>query len=251
MIRASSNNQFVGQQLIYYPACASTNTVAMQLVHENKLQEGSVVITDHQTAGRGQRDNHWEAAPGQNLTFSVVFYPGLPVSLQFYLNIIASLAVTDALYFSISKLFKVKWPNDILYLNNKLCGILIQNNLKGNKIQSVVMGIGINVNQNQFSYSQASSLSLITGKKIEREEILSEVLGFLEKRYNQLADRDLSELKSDYLERLYRLDETHYFADQDGEFEGRIRGIDENGCLLVWAKGEMRSYNFKEVRYIE
>lgn len=251
MIRISPNSQFVGQQLIYYPACASTNTVAMQLVNENKVQEGSVVITDHQTAGRGQRDNHWEAAPGQNLTFSIVFYPNLPASLQFYLNIIASLAVTDALFACISKRFKVKWPNDIFYLNNKVCGILIQNNLKGNKIQSVVMGIGINVNQNHFSYPQASSLSLISGKTIKREGILSEVLQSLEVRYSQLADRDLSELKYAYLERLYWLDETHYFANQDGKFEGMIRGIDDNGCLLVWTKEEMRSYNFKEIRFIE
>lgn len=250
MNRFSIHTQFIGQQFIYHPVCPSTNTEAMRLVNENKVQEGAVIITDHQMAGRGQRDSQWESEAGQNLTFSVVLYPELPVSRQFYLNMIASLAVTDALLTFINKSIKIKWPNDIFYANNKVCGILIQNNLKTNKIQSTVIGIGINVNQIRFSYPKATSLSLISGKTIHREEILSNLLNFLEIRYIQLNNNELADLKYAYMERLYWFNETHWFADQSGEFKGIIRDVNENGQLEVWTEGMMRSYNFKEIKYI-
>lgn len=250
MNRFSIHTQFIGQQLIYHPVCPSTNTEALQLISENKAREGAVVITDHQTAGRGQRDNRWESEAGQNLTFSVVLYPDVPVSKQFYLTTIAALAVTDALRNTISKSVKIKWPNDILCMNNKLCGILIQNNLKVNKIQSTVIGIGININQTHFSYPHATSLSLISGKTIVREEILLSLLNFLEKRYVQLRKEEFANLMSAYLERLYWLQEKRRFADQYGEFEGIIRGVHEDGQLQVWTGDRMRSYNFKEIKYV-
>lgn len=250
MNRFSIPTQFIGQQLIYHTACPSTNTEALQLINANKVREGAVIITDHQTAGRGQRDNHWESEAGQNLTFSVVLYPDLPVSKQFYLTIIASLAVTDALLTTVNKPIKIKWPNDILCLNNKLCGILIQNNLKANKIQSTVLGIGINVNQTEFSYPNATSVSFISGKTIEREEILLNLFNFLEKRYIQLKNGESEALMSAYLERMYWLHERRRFADQTGEFEGIIRGVNENGQLQVWTGDRMRSYYFKEIKYM-
>lgn len=250
MNRFSIRTQFIGQTLIYYPVCPSTNTEALRLVNEDKVQEGAVIITDHQTAGRGQRDSHWESEARQNLTFSVVLYPGLPVSRQFYLNIISSLAVSDALLAYSNTMTKIKWPNDILYLNNKLCGILIQNNLKANKIQSTVIGIGINVNQVQFSYPNVTSLSRISGKAIDREELLLNLLNFLEKRYFQLKSNVLEDLKNTYLERLYWLNEKRRFTDEAGEFEGIIRGINEHGQLQVHTDKGVQEYNLKEIKYM-
>ncbi len=250
MNRISIPTQFVGQQWLYYPVCPSTNTEALRLVNENKVQQGAIVITDHQTAGRGQRDNTWEAAPGQNLTFSIVLYPALPVTLQYHLSIMASLAVTDALHACQYDRIQIKWPNDIFYLDNKVCGILIQNNLKNNKIQSVVVGIGINVNQMHFSNPKATSLSLIQGKTVEREEILSKVLYFLEKRYRQLENRAVEYLEQDYLKNMYWINESHQFADPSGVFDGIIRGINAYGQLLVETGGDLRSYGLKEIRYV-
>ncbi len=249
MFKSFTHTQFVGRQLFYEPACPSTNHLAMQLIAENKIQEGGLIIADEQTAGRGQRNNRWESAPGQNLTFSVVFYPELPVVRQFYLNIIASLAVTDVLHQQVNKAIKIKWPNDIFYRVNKLCGILIQNNLKNNKIQSVVMGIGINVNQTQFSYPTATSLALIGGKTIDRGLILSALVSFLEIRYLQLIGGQFDTLEKLYLERLFRLHEPHRYADRQGNFEGIITGIDQDGRLEVQRAGGMRYYDFKEIQY--
>lgn len=249
MNRFSINTQFIGQQQLYYPACPSTNAEALRLVNKNKPEEGTVIITDHQTAGRGQRDNHWESEAGLNLTFSVIIYPELPVMHQFYLNMIASLAVADTLALAYQHV-KVKWPNDILFTDKKLCGILIQNNLRINKIQSSVMGIGINVNQTGFSYSKATSLALISGKTVRREEILSGLLENLEKRYLQLKNGNFLTLKTNYLQKLYWLYEERWFADEAGEFTGEIVGMDESGQLMIRTARELRKYGIKEVKYL-
>src|SRR5690606_17055475 len=111
---------FIGKDTIFLPMCHSTNDMAADLLKENKIKEGAVVITNKQVAGRGQRGAAWESQPGKNLTFSVVFEPDFLESVQnFLLTIFTSLGLTDTLL-NISPDFKIKWPNDIFYNNRKV-----------------------------------------------------------------------------------------------------------------------------------
>ena len=250
MLRISFNTSCIGRQFLHYPVIASTNELAMQKLADYSLQDGALVVAELQTAGRGQRDASWEATEGLNLTFTVALYPGLEVEHQFYLNIMTALAVTDSLKNALGEPLSIKWPNDIYYHQSKLCGILIQNNLKVNKIQSSAVGIGLNVNQLHLENSQAVSLKYITKYSWDKVVLLQEIAQNLENRYFQLKSRQFRNLKYDYLSLLYRKDEWHDFKDTDGAFSGMILGIDEQGKLVVNRQNKLKYYDFKEITYI-
>ncbi|NJL14263.1 MAG: biotin--[acetyl-CoA-carboxylase] ligase [Microscillaceae bacterium] len=111
----SFNTLIIGQKFIDLPNCHSTNDVAQQIIREGSPVEGTVIYTEHQTAGRGQRGNRWEAAPGQNLTFSVIVSPYfLAADQQFFLSMAVALATRKALLaYCEPEELKIKWPNDL------------------------------------------------------------------------------------------------------------------------------------------
>lgn len=246
-----ANNTFIGKQIVYLPSCHSTNDIAAKMVPEGKLLEGHVIITDEQTAGRGQRGNSWEATPGQNLTFSVLLKPSfLPLNSQFYLNILSSLAITDTLNVYISEGLAIKWPNDIYYGKSKLGGILTENTLRNGKIEHTIIGIGLNINQQHFSSPKASSLALICDRQFALEAILAELLAHLENRYLQLKNHHYNRLRKEYLEKLYWMGETKLFKDTD-YFTGTICGIDDIGQLMIETGDGIKKFGIKEVSFIE
>ncbi|MEK6479221.1 biotin--[acetyl-CoA-carboxylase] ligase [Catalinimonas sp. 4WD22] len=258
----SFNTQFIGRQFLHFPVCDSTNAVVMQKLAssqaENRLENGAIVLADFQSAGRGQRNAQWTASPGLNLTFTIALFPSLLVQQQFYLNIITTLAIADSLKPHLdesvserpSRRLKIKWPNDLYYDDYKLCGILIQNNLKVNMIQSCAIGIGLNVNQLHFDNLQATSLKTITKSSWNREDVLKEIALNFEERYFQLKAMELSQLKTEYLAQLYWFDEWHTFQDQQGTFRGKIIDVLEGGELLVEREAIRKQYQLKEITYL-
>ena len=246
-----ANNTFVGKQIVYLPSCHSTNDIAAKMVPQGELLEGGVVITDEQTSGRGQRGNTWEAAKGLNLTFSVLFKPSfLPVTSQFYLNILSSLAIADTLSVHMPDGMAIKWPNDIYWGQAKLGGILTENALRNGRIEHTIIGIGLNINQQDFSSPNASSMALICGRQFALEQILAELLAHLETRYLQLKNRLYGRLKAEYLKKLYWMGEKRVFKDTE-YFGGTICGIDDTGQLMIKASDGIKTFGVKEVSFIE
>jgi BirA family biotin operon repressor/biotin-[acetyl-CoA-carboxylase] ligase len=119
--------------------------------------EGTVVITDNQYSGRGQRGNLWISEPGKNLTFSVLLKPNVRPDQQFVLTQVVALAVADYITTKTNAV-KIKWPNDILVSDKKICGILIESSLSGAVVQFVIAGAGLNINQTVFQNPRATSL---------------------------------------------------------------------------------------------
>lgn len=246
-----ANTLFIGKKTVFLPTCHSTNDIAASLVPQNDIYEGTVIVTENQTSGKGQRGNDWEAGPKMNLTFSVILRPVfLQISDQFYLNIIISLAIYDLLEKHLPHGLKIKWPNDIYYNDNKLGGILIENTIKNNKIESTIAGIGLNVNQTKFRYVDAISLSMILGKRLNLENLLNDLLVKIEKRYLQLKSGARGQLQEGYLHRLYWLNEDHIFKGQ-GFFNGVIKGIGNTGKLAIEVDGEVKYFDLKEVKFIK
>jgi BirA family biotin operon repressor/biotin-[acetyl-CoA-carboxylase] ligase len=243
----------VGQSLVFMPECHSTNDEALQRIRASKTPEGTVIITDNQTKGRGQRSNVWITSPGVNLTFSIILTPSfLPVKDQFYLNMAISLGIADCIQHLIpQKIVRIKWPNDIIIDDKKVCGILIENQLSGQRIQHSVVGIGLNVNQTQFEFNKASSLQALSGKTFPLAETLEVLLERIEARYLMLRNQHLHKLHADYLSVMYWLNEHHIFSDAYNQFEGKIIGVDEIGRLRIQVGGEVKIFSVKEVNYLQ
>lgn len=215
--------------------------------------EGTVIITDNQTAGRGQRGNSWEASKGENLTFSLILKPSfLKASDQFQLNVAISMGVFDFLNEFIDENLKVKWSNDLYYLDKKMGGILIENSLQGYFIGHSIIGIGLNINQTEFKNERATSLRKITQNplKYDLSELLKKLLESIEANYLTIKNNTFESLKNRYLTNLYRLDEFHYYKRNGQQFLGQIRGIDETGKLGIENDGNINYFDFKEVEFV-
>ena len=250
----SPQTLFTGQQIIWLPECASTNAEAQALIVKNSATDGCTVITDKQTAGRGQRGNRWEAAPGENLTLSVIWKPTfIAATEQFQLSQAVALGVLDwaCALLGPDAALRVKWPNDIFFGNQKLGGILIENTLSGAKIQYSIVGVGLNVNQREFGVPTATSLALITGRAYPLPQQAARLLECLEGRYLQLRAGRLSQLRYDYLQALYRYQQRHAYEVDGERVQGQIVGVDETGRLAVEINGQLRTFGLQEIRYIQ
>jgi BirA family transcriptional regulator, biotin operon repressor / biotin---[acetyl-CoA-carboxylase] ligase len=214
--------------------------------------EGAVVYTYHQTAGRGQYGNRWESEAGKNIAMSILLKPRfLEARQQFELNKAVSLAVHDVL-FNYTEGVSVKWANDIFIGEKKICGILIQNNISGTRLEASVIGIGINVNQLNFQdLPYASSLKLETGKTFILEHIVEAICQAVEKRFWQLKSGYFTQLGEEYLSKLYRYGEDALYQKTDNTyFQGKIVGISETGKLCLETKLGLVEYRIKEIKFV-
>jgi len=236
----------MGQSLVYVPECHSTNSEALKLFLDNaQVAEGTVIITDNQTVGRGQRGNTWESEAEKNLTFSIILKPTfLHPKDQFKLNMAVSLGLYDYLTSQVKDV-KIKWPNDMMLDDKKTCGMLIENQISGQLIQSSIVGIGLNVNQQSFSLPTPTSLAIKKRHEFVLNEVLAELLQCIEGRYLQL--RAHIDLKQEYVAALYGVGERRNFKSSDEIFEGVITGIDSVGLLEVEIGGKKRYFDLKQI----
>jgi BirA family transcriptional regulator, biotin operon repressor / biotin---[acetyl-CoA-carboxylase] ligase len=249
--KTAEHTLFIGKNIVFVPECASTNDLALRLLQTTPTTEGTIVITDSQTAGRGQRGNTWVAAAKQNLTFSLILKPTfLPIKDQFFLNVFTSLALRDYLKSKMAEEVQIKWPNDILVNRKKIAGILIENQLQGNVLSTTMVGVGLNVLQKEFSIATATSLASITNQLFELSTELHSLLSFLEARYMQLRQNRFTELLKDYLTNLYQIHQKHLYKYNDRVFEGTIIGIDEIGKLKMETPEGVKHFGLKEISYM-
>jgi BirA family biotin operon repressor/biotin-[acetyl-CoA-carboxylase] ligase len=242
---------FLGKNIVFVPECPSTNDLAATLLPLTSTVEGTVVITHHQTAGRGQRGNTWQAEAGQNLTFSLIVKPVfLPVKDQFYLTVATTLGIHDYLKAKGVEDVKIKWPNDVLAEGRKICGILIENQVQGSSLTSSIIGIGVNILQENFYAPSATSLKKITGEKYMLPAEFEALIAAIEVRYLKLRQGKRSELLQEYLQVLYQINERKNYRSLEEEFEGTIIGVDEIGKLQVSTTTGVRTFDLKEIQYM-
>ena len=174
----------------------STNQYC-ELLNLSETEEFTVIVARTQTAGIGQRGNHWEAEPGKNLTFSLVLKPTwLPIADQYQLTKAVSLGIAEYLMPLIKegdRRVRIKWPNDIYVDDKKICGILITHRIAGGQIAASVVGVGLNVNQIDFPewVPNPTSLCLLTGQEWPLDETLEKMLDCIAYRYNGLQNNPI------------------------------------------------------------
>lgn len=230
---------------------SSTNDYASELVRREFVADFTVVMTDFQEKGRGQRGNTWVSAAGQNLLFSVVLHPRqMPIKEQFILSQTVSIALSEVVSLYCDSVC-IKWPNDIYVGDRKIAGILIENSINKKEIETTIIGIGLNVNQLLFEGApNPTSLRAELGKEQNRDEILQQFLSRFRQLYASML-RDPETIRRIYKERLYQRGKRSQYKDATGIFSGLIIDVAIGGQLLIAdANGDIRRYYFKEVEYL-
>jgi len=243
----------MGKQIISLPSCHSTNDLMAQMSAKNQLHEGAIIVTEHQTKGKGQRGNQWNSPKGQNLTFSIFLKPQfLSAIQQFELNRMVSLALLDVVR-SLNPEAKVfvKWPNDLMLNRKKVAGILIENSINQQGISESIVGIGLNVNQIENILPTATSLAQQLGKEYDLDELLLKIVHRLEHYYLILRSADYRVIHEVYASNLYLKDKVAYYEDAISKFNGIIRKVYPDGVLEIEDEaGVLKKYQFKEVRLL-
>lgn len=238
---------------IHLEETGSTNSYFKLLREKGNVDAFTVATAEYQSAGRGQRGNFWESERTRNLTFSIYIRPAfLLAKKQFLLSQIISLSIKEELD-RYATGFCIKWPNDIYHNEQKICGILIENNLTEDRISESIIGIGVNINQQIFNSTAPNPVSLrkITGDEYDREMILKHILCRFYDYYRMLEKESLTELANKYHKALFRKEGFHLFSDKNGKFSAKTQRVEPDGTLvLLDTKGCERNYNFKEVSFI-
>ena len=233
---------------------SSTNTELKQRQLKKPLPEGSIVMADFQTHGRGQAGNTWYSGKGNNLLFSFLLYPhSVMAKDQFIISRIVSLALKNMLDTYIVGV-TIKWPNDIYWNNKKIAGMLIENSLTGQHIDFTIVGIGLDVNEEEFPKELPNPISMkqITGITYDRKEVLTAFFREFFLLYRALQIGEVDSIEHEYMKHLYRNDNPHWFEDKDGRFKATIKNVMSTGHLVLetFPDKEERIYAFKEVTFV-
>jgi len=227
-----------GSEIFAFDLIDSTNLKAKALAREG-VSEGTIVIAEEQTAGRGRLDRPWFSERGKNLTFSLIIKPRIKIEYNGVLSLYAGLAVAQAIQNVLHVIPQCKWPNDVLLGDKKLCGILSEAILMNGILEGVIIGIGINVNQTFFPEEikqTATSLSLNAGKQFNRFEVLAAVLERLEILYGDIQKGLLKNILDGW-KRYCSIFGKEILVSQNGQIiKGIATGLDEDGGLLMQTK---------------
>ena len=246
--------------LIKLDAINSTNEYLKDNIQKNHSKETQVAYTFNQTKGKGQRGKVWTSEPDKNIALSVIFYPkNINVKDQFVLSMQFSLFILNTLKSLDIPNLKIKWPNDIMSGNSKICGILNETKVKGSFIESFIIGFGININQvNFYDLPNASSLKLIKNIDYDLQGIVSLIFQNLKKHdyltnaLKEFSENEFQKLNHQYHLNLYKKGEFVQFISYEKEiFCAKILEVNKKGVIKVQKEDKtIKVYNFQEIKMI-
>jgi len=236
-IAAALKTVFVGRAVHYYPTLASTNGTAFELGRAN-APDGTVVIADAQTGGKGRLGRRWESPPGLNLYTSIILRPPIAPVRAHHLTFVAAVSVAGCVAGFIGRRPAVKWPNDILIDSRKAAGILLEMDSEPDRVNFVVIGIGINANMKAEAMpaairKTATSVACARGQRVDRAALACALYSELEKWYKIYLDGGLAPVLDAW---------RGYFASEGRQVrvaafgravEGVCAGVDVDGALLI------------------
>jgi BirA family biotin operon repressor/biotin-[acetyl-CoA-carboxylase] ligase len=225
---------------MYIASTNSTNTLLKELIAKGEWPNGERFIrAGYQTAGRGQTGNGWESEADKNLLCSILLPPNKNLH---FLNIAVSVAVRRI----IGEDFTIKWPNDIYWKDKKVAGILVENAIVGSEVKYSIAGIGLNVNQTEFKSDAPNPISL---KQIYGTDFVVDEL--MQKLYAEVQRTWEEDVWAEYKSHLYRREGFWPFEDKNGKFEAAIQDVLPTGEIVLRdANGQIRQYEFKQIKYI-
>jgi len=236
-IESGLNCQLLGQSVVSLAETDSTNVLARRLGEEGAL-EGTVVVADRQSAGRGRLGRRWESPPGINLYCSILLRPKIPVQQAPQLTFLSAVAVVETLKEVCHLSAEVKWPNDILVGGAKISGLLNEMNAETEQIHFVILGVGVNLNMTEAQFPDilnypATSVLLETGKPVDRLIFLQAFLQRLDLYYAEFLKEGFSPVRRRW-EKLCNMMNMQVEVDQGGgSLCGTVVGLDTEGALRL------------------
>ena len=230
--------QSFGKPFHFFSTIDSTNTYAVRLARGG-ASEGTVVIADEQRGGKGRLGRSWVSPPGVNLYLSLILRPAVSTILIPQINLLAAVAVADTIIEVCGLSPSIKWPNDVLIDEKKVCGILAEMQTEAGIVQSVVLGIGVNINASLSAFppellDKASSLFLVGGKTVDRAVFTASLLTHLEKLYILWLEERFPALRSAWERHAAGLlGKQIIVAAPEGTIAGTVLGLDDDGALLL------------------
>ncbi len=230
-ITSNLGTRFIGQRVICYSSLTSTMAAAKQEAQLGAV-EGTVIIADEQTAGRGRIKRAW-LSPKGSIALSIILYPSV-VNLPSFI-MLASLAVVHSVETVTGLRSQIKWPNDVLVNDRKVCGILIESSVRGNIVDYAIIGIGVNVNLKLSDFSEilstATSLSAELGREVSRLRIIRRILVEVERLY--LALQAGESIYEEWRDSLVTLGRRVRIKSGKTVYEGVAESVARDGSLLL------------------
>lgn len=235
-VKSRIHTKWLAQNCLYLDSVDSTNNYAKRIAEEGAL-EGTLVMADEQTGGKGRRGRSWETPKGANIAMTLLLRPQIRPEHASRLTLLMAMAVAQGIRSVTGLDAGIKWPNDVVVHGKKVCGILTEMSTEVDYINYVVIGAGVNVNQEDFPEEIrhiAGSLSAELGRKISRAELTASVMEALERIYEIfLRTEDLSELYGEYNEICVNRGHLIRVLEPEHEYNGTTDGINKNGELVV------------------
>lgn len=246
------NNSSKGRKFLKYAGkCQSTNLLIKEGYRAGNLTHGDAIFTDSQEAGHGQRGRIWYEEKGRNLALSILLTKFPP---RFRDPVLLNICLTVAVHEAISAVvpLKIKWPNDILFQDRKLAGILIESSFKGNELDFMVIGVGLNIGTRHFPPFKPEACSLHT-IGAEEEELATWAARIYDTVMRNLSAKTAEELQNYYKKNFYSRGVYRVFKDLRKKIflTAAPQGIDESGRLILQlADGRQEAYQHGEIEWL-
>jgi BirA family biotin operon repressor/biotin-[acetyl-CoA-carboxylase] ligase len=239
-LRVRLRTRWLARDLVCHESTGSTNDDAAVLARAGAA-DGTVVIADAQTAGRGRLGREWVSRPAINLYVSIVLRPRIAPAEAPQLSLVAGVAVARALELHGVEP-KIKWPNDVLLGGRKVCGVLTEIEAEADMVGYVVVGIGVNLNSRlddfpEELHDKAVSLSMTTGRPVDRTAFAADLLACFESAYDAFREGGFDALRGDWTSRAALIGRRVEVAGTSGTQAGVCVGIDTDGALLLKSDG--------------
>jgi BirA family biotin operon repressor/biotin-[acetyl-CoA-carboxylase] ligase len=247
-LRTLRKEKLIGREVLFFSEIDSTNREAHDRA-EKGAREGTVVIADSQSRGKGRRGRSWESPSGSNLYLSIILRPLIPPPAAPQITLLAGIAAARALSGVSGLECRIKWPNDILLRGRKLAGILAEMEGKDSKVRFVILGVGVNVNWRREDFPDdlrqtATSLRAETGKEISRAAVAAGLLHELEEEYVSFLREGFSaRIREEWSRLSWVLGKPVTLSLPEATISGRALGLDPEGALLV-LDGEGKTHRF-------
>jgi BirA family biotin operon repressor/biotin-[acetyl-CoA-carboxylase] ligase len=250
--------RLLGQTCYGFDVLASTNA-SLRMLGRRGDREGTIVLADEQTAGRGQADKVWISPPRCNLYVSVLLRPAIASTQAPLISLLAAVALVDTLTQE-GAVCGIKWPNDVLIQQRKVAGILTEMETHHEAVQFVVVGIGVNVNMTREELQAylgpiaetATSLRVSLGHELSREGLLARLMGNLEEWYNRFITQGATILQEAWEARSMMHGRRISAYTSEATWKGTAEGIDQGGRLrLRQDDGTLVTLTSAEVRFLD